>query len=271
MNVFDYLFDSTQNLEKDFVLGPKETISFKKLYEDSLKVASYLKDHVGQDQNIVLISPNSVFFITLYLGILKSGNVCVPLNFSIEQDNLDFIIEATNCRNVFMADTLQSKQQLSNKVNLIDEDHFNEIINKQELVLFDPDIDKSSLAEIVYTSGSTGLPKGVMISHQNIIANTQSIIEYLSLTSKDIMQVVLPFFYCYGLSLLHTHLRVGGSIVLNNSFIFIGSVINDLKRYRCTGFAFVPSHYQFLLINAQNFKLLYYSQYTNSIQSIGQY
>src|SRR5690606_39012272 len=110
------------------------------------------------------------------------------------------------------------------------------------------------LAEIVYTSGSTGLPKGVMISHQNIIANTQSIIEYLSLTSKDIMQVVLPFFYCYGLSLLHTHLRVGGSIVLNNSFIFIGSVINDLKRYRCTGFAGVPSHYQILLKKSQSFK-----------------
>lgn len=254
MNVFDYLFETTQHLEKDFVLGPKETISFKKLHEDSLKIASYLKVNVGQNQNVVLISPNSVFFITVYLGILKSGNVCVPLNFSIEQDNLDFIIEATNCRNVFMADTLQSKQQLGNKVNLIDEDHFNEIINKQELVLFDPDIDKSSLAEIVYTSGSTGLPKGVMISHQNIIANTQSIIEYLSLTSKDIMQVVLPFFYCYGLSLLHTHLRVGGSIVLNNSFIFIGSVINDLKRYRCTGFAGVPSHYQILLKKSQSFK-----------------
>jgi len=96
MNVFDYLFATTQHLEKDFVLGPKETISFKKLHEDSLKIASYLKVNVGQNQNVVLISPNSVFFITVYLGILKSGNVCVPLNFSIEQDNLDFIIEASS-------------------------------------------------------------------------------------------------------------------------------------------------------------------------------
>ena len=254
MNVFDYVFETSQNLEKDFVLGSKETISYKKLYKDSLKVASYLKDHVGQNQNIVLISPNSVFFITAYLGILKSGNVCVPLNFAIEQENLDFILETTASSCVFMAKNLQSKQQLNEGIRHIDETVLNQIIETREVLPFDSDIDKNTLAEIIFTSGSTGTPKGVMISHGNIIANTDSIIEYLKLTSKDIIGVVLPFFYCYGLSLLHTHLRVGGSLVLNNSFIFLGSVIKDLKDYKCTGFAGVPSHYQILLKKSQNFK-----------------
>lgn len=254
MNVFDYVFETSQNLEKDFVLGSKETISYKKLYKDSLKVASYLKDHVGQNQNIVLISPNSVFFITAYLGILKSGNVCVPLNFAIEQENLDFILETTASSCVFMAKNLQSKQQLNEGIRHIDETVLNQIIETREVLPFDSDIDNNTLAEIIFTSGSTGTPKGVMISHGNIIANTDSIIEYLKLTSKDIIGVVLPFFYCYGLSLLHTHLRVGGSLVLNNSFIFLGSVIKDLKDYKCTGFAGVPSHYQILLKKSQNFK-----------------
>tara|TARA_R110000751_G_scaffold210384_1_gene314132 strand:+ start:46151 stop:47614 length:1464 start_codon:yes stop_codon:yes gene_type:complete len=255
MNVFDYLFASTQNLEKDFVLGSKETISFKKLYQDSLKVASYLKSNVGSDKNIVLISPNSVFFITAYLGILKSGNVCVPLNFAIEQDNLDFILETTDCSNLFMAKTLQSKQQLGNGIQCMDEADLSGIIHIQKIIPLDVvDFDKNNLAEIIFTSGSTGTPKGVMISHQNIISNTGSIIEYLRLNSKDIVGVVLPFFYCYGLSLLHTHLRVGGSMVLNNSFIFLGAVINDLKKYKCTGFAGVPSHYQILLKKSKNFR-----------------
>lgn len=254
MNVFDYLFDSTQSLEKDFVLGPKERVSFKKLHKDSLKVASYLKHQVGQDQNIILISPNSVFFITAYLGILKSGNVCVPLNFAIEQENLDFILETTDCKLAFMARTLQSKQQLNKGVQLIDEEVLSQIIEEQEIITFEPDFNANGLAEIIFTSGSTGIPKGVMISHRNIIANTTSIIEYLKLSSKDIIGVVLPFFYCYGLSLLHTHLKVGGSMVLNNSFIFLGSVIKDLKEYRCTGFAGVPSHYQILLKKSESFK-----------------
>jgi acyl-CoA synthetase (AMP-forming)/AMP-acid ligase II len=255
MNVFDYLFDSTQNLEKDFVLGSKETISYNKLYQDSLKVASYLKSNVGSNKNILLISPNSVFFITAYLGILKSGNVCVPLNFAIEQENLDFILETTDCNILFMAKTLQSKQQLGNGIQCLDEADMSGIIHNQEIIPLDVvDFDKNNLAEIIFTSGSTGTPKGVMISHQNIISNTDSIIEYLRLSSKDIVGVVLPFFYCYGLSLLHTHLRVGGSIVLNNSFIFLGAVINDLKKYKCTGFAGVPSHYQILLKKSKNFK-----------------
>jgi len=93
-----------------------------------------------------------------------------------------------------------------------------------------------------------------MISHKNLVANTGSIVEYLELTGEDTMLVVLPFYYCYGLSLLHTHLRVGGSIVLNNMFIMLGGVINDLKGFRCTGFAGVPTHFQILLRKSDSFK-----------------
>ena len=61
------------------------------------------------------------------------------------------------------------------------------------------------------------------------------------------MMVVLPFNYCYGLSLLHTHLHVGGSVVLNNLFMFPAKVLDELAVRACTGFAGVPSHYQILL------------------------
>jgi long-chain acyl-CoA synthetase len=256
MNVFDYLFDSTKDLEKGFLLGSKETISFKKLYTDSLKIASYLKETIGEGQNVLLISPNSVFFLTAYLGIIKSGNTCIPLNFAIEQNNLDYIIDTTQSSVAFLTKSLISKLKFSDKVSLIDEDRSNQIINNQIIVKFSLNFDENQLAEIIFTSGSTGNPKGVMISHLNIIANTNSIIEYLKLSSKDIIAVVMPFFYCYGLSLLHTHLKVGGSIVLNNSFMFLGTVINDLKKYKCTGFSGVPSHFQILLKKSQSFKTI---------------
>jgi len=115
------------------------------------------------------------------------------------------------------------------------------------------EFDENSLAQLIFTSGSTGMPKGVMISHKNLIANTSSIVKYLNLTSNDTIEIVLPFFYCYGLSLLHTHIKVGGSIVLNSSFIFLGTFIDELKKYKCTGFAGVPSHFQILLRKTKNF------------------
>ena len=254
MNVFDYLFDSTKDLEKDFLLGSKETISFNKLYNDSLRVASFLKQNIGEGKNVLLISPNSVFFLTAYLGILRSGNTCIPLDFAIEQSNLDFIINTTESSTVFITRSLKSKLTFGSNIHLIDEDESLQIISDYQIINFNTNFDKSRVAEIIFTSGSTGEPKGVMISHQNIIANTNSIIDYLKLSLEDIMEVVLPFYYCYGLSLLHTHLKVGGSIVLNNNFMFLGTVIDDLRNFKCTGFAGVPSHFQILLKKSQSFK-----------------
>ncbi len=80
----------------------------------------------------------------------------------------------------------------------MDELILNNIIHKEsEMHNLQPDY-PNQLAEIMFTSGLTGEPKGVMISHQNLIVNTSSIIKYLRLSEKDTMPVVLPFQYCYG-------------------------------------------------------------------------
>ncbi len=254
MNVFDYFFKETKYLEKDFVIGNKETISYKELYNNSLKIAAYLNKSIGIDKKIVLINQNSVFFITVYLGIMKSGNVCVPLDFSIEQENLNFISNTTESDLIFCDKKIESKLDLKGFKTIIDEDKFDKILKNQNIIDLNSVFVSQNLAEIIFTSGSTGKPKGVMITHQNIISNTDSIIEYLGLTSKDIQLIVLPFYYCFGLSLLHTHLRVGGQVVFNNTFMFLGTVINDLKKFRCTGFSGVPSHYQMLLKKSKSFK-----------------
>ena len=255
MNVFDYFFLYSRDLNKDFVLGPSEQISYPQLYEKGLKLAQYLKNEIGENNNIILISQNSVFFLIAYLGIMKSGNVCVPLNPVIEQENLDFIIKAIECKTIFSPQRTQEKYLLPN-VLIFNETDLESLISSitKTSDSLNEKFDENRLAQILFTSGSTGLPKGVMLSHKNLIANTNSIVEYLKLTADDIIEIVLPFYYCYGLSLLHTHLKVGGSVVLNNNFIFLGSVLNDLEKYKCTGFSGVPSHYQILLRKSKSFK-----------------
>lgn len=254
MNVFDYFFKISKNLDKDFVIGNKETISFTDLYNDSLKVASYLHENIGANKNVIVISKNSVFFISVYLGIIKSGNICVPVDFSIEQGNLNFISDMTESKIIFCDNRTKVKLSLKQFDEIIDKKRLQNIIKNQYFIDFDENYRSQNLAEIIFTSGSTGKPKGVMISHQNIISNTDSIVKYLELKSDDILLVVLPFYYCFGLSLLHTHLKVGASIVLNNTFMFLGTVINDLKNYRCSSFSGVPSHYQMLLKKSKSFK-----------------
>lgn len=253
MNLVQYLFENSAELDKDFVLGNKETLSYKKLYSDSCGLAAYLSENYGEGKNIILVSNNNSFFIVCYLGIILSGNVCVPLNPLTEKRNFEYVVDKTEASVCFIENKLKNKLALKNLNNITDSEYRN---LTQQITEFDftPDFDEEKPAKIIFTSGSTGQPKGVVLSHKNIITNTNSILGYLQLNSNDIMEVVLPFYYCYGLSLLHTHLRVGGSLVLNNNFMFTGTLVEDLNNYKCTGFAGVPSHFQILLRNTKSFK-----------------
>jgi len=253
MNAFDYFFENAYDLNKDFLVGD-ECITFRDLHMSSIRMASYLQSEIGIRKKVLLISANNLFFIKAYLAIIKSGNICVPLDPGIEKSNFSYILDITNPDFAFITKDIGRKLPIG-ELRHITPDKVPDVKLSGMVWIDDQEIsDENECCEIIFTSGSTGKPKGVMISHRNIIANSASILAYLNIQPDDRMLVVLPFFYCYGLSLLHTHLRAGASIVLNNSFIFIGKVIKDLKDYACTGFAGVPSHYQILLRKSETFR-----------------
>ncbi|MBX3204149.1 MAG: AMP-binding protein [Labilithrix sp.] len=105
----------------------------------------------------------------------------------------------------------------------------------------------SDPALVLFTSGSTGEPRGVVLSHENIVANTSSILASLPIRETDRMMAVLPFYYSFGASVLFTHVRAGASVVMNNQFMFADRVLEEMQREECTSFAGVPSTYQLLL------------------------
>lgn len=256
MNAVDFFLDNQVACEHPFLLGSHETCSYGELKRRVAGFRHYLDLHFPKGEKIVLLAANSLFFVVPYLAIMQSGRVVVPLNPAIDTDTFRAIVDQIQARHVIASRAVRNRLDFSG-FNVVDEMlfeqsdvYFQETIVNQDGSGTNP----NELAQIIFTSGSTAKPKGVMISHRNLVANTQSIIDYLHLTCEDIMAVVLPFYYCYGLSLLHTHLRVGGSLVLNNNFALIGGVINDLNKYQCTGFAGVPSHYQILLRKNQAFQ-----------------
>lgn len=115
----------------------------------------------------------------------------------------------------------------------------------------------ASVACITYTSGTTGRPKGVMLTHGNLASNTAAIVNYLRLTADDSIVSILPFYYSYGSSVLHTHLSVGAGMYLEPNFIYPHVVAERLASERATGFAGVPSTFALLLnrVDLQKFDL----------------
>ncbi len=108
------------------------------------------------------------------------------------------------------------------------------------------DLNADDLGVILYTSGSTGTPRGVTLTHGNLVANTEQILAYLPLDETDSVCCVLPFHYSFGNSLLLTHVQRGGRVVIDNRFAFPQKVLETLADERCTGFSGVPSHFAIL-------------------------
>lgn len=100
-------------------------------------------------------------------------------------------------------------------------------------------IKTSDLAAILYTSGSTGQPKGIMVSHNNIVLGAKSVNRYLALTSDDIILAVLPLSFDYGLNQLMSCFLAGAQCVLFD-YLLANDVIKAIARYRITGLAAVP-------------------------------
>lgn len=186
--------------------------------------------------------PNSAFWVAGYLAIMDMGLVAVP-----------FPTNATGEEFRRGAHRVGIRAILSQRPSVPDVgvpvigptdlgDHSDAPARRQ----VDPDDD----ALLLFTSGSTGQPRAVRITHGNIRANTESIVEYLALGRTDRMLVVLPFAYSFGASLLHTHLSVGGSLVLVNSFAYPERALDVLERTACTGMAGVPSTFHMLLRNS---------------------
>lgn len=101
-------------------------------------------------------------------------------------------------------------------------------------------------ALILYTSGSTGRPRGVVQTFGNVDANTRSIAQYLGLTERDRALLILPLHYCYGRSVLQTHLFAGGSVFLDGRFAFPRTVLEAVASEECTGFAGVPLTFEII-------------------------
>ncbi len=255
MNAVDYFFENSKNSDNLFLKNKREQITHNELYQTVCRLATFIEDNYGKANKMIICAPNTKFSVIAYLAIIKSENICVPLNPVSSDSTIKHIFNELQPNLVFTQKRLAKKFTGIN-VDLIQDDNLEEKILNVEFkhAVAQDNFDENNVAEIIYTSGSTSLPKGVMLSHKNLIANTESIVDYLKLNEKDTILAVLPFHYCYGLSLLHTHLRASASMVFNNSFMLLGGVINDLKNYECTGFAGVPSHFQRLIRTSETFR-----------------
>lgn len=106
-------------------------------------------------------------------------------------------------------------------------------------------------AAIIFTSGTTGEPKGVLLSHGSLAANIVGVQAILPMRPDDVTLCLLPFHYAFGGSVLHTHMTLGATLVLENSLMYPQQILRRMTACRVTAFYGVPSSYYLLMDHVQ--------------------
>jgi long-chain acyl-CoA synthetase len=247
MNI-GHLLLSHADASRVAIVDGERTFTYGELREAVVRLARELSaGPTGAGDRVGIVARNSFFWIAAYLATLYSGRVAVPFPTTVTADEARRQTAWVDARTVFVERAQKRRfAPLLAEVTAIDDSAL--IGSDADLAEWAPiDVTRDTDAVLQLTSGTTSAPKAVRVSHGNIAANTSAIVEYLGLQEDDRMLVILPFSYCFGASLLHTHLQVGGSMALCHTLTFPETVVEAIEAHACTGFAGVPSTYQLLL------------------------
>jgi len=231
-------------------------INYIQLRQSILTTADKLsKFGLKYGDRVCLYINNSIEYVVLYYAIWKCGCVVVALNTESKARSVMNWIEHSDSELLIYDEMIsESKNIINNKrmnVNCINAKSFFD--GGDEKTVDDNNIFPSpeDVAAIIYTSGTTGNPKGVTLSHKNLYSNMISILTYLPITENDRFINVLPFYYSYGNSVLHTHLMRGASVILINSMMFPNKVLEAIEEHKATSISGVPSTF-IILLNHSN-------------------
>lgn len=240
------------------------TTSHRELREAVRRVEVALAElGLPEGARVGVLASNSAFWVACYLAAMTRW-VVVPISEKLTPAQARAQLEFAGCRALCVDRRHRASHAAAlGSLPLLGEDALSGSRpapgNAQGVTVWEsggpgPDagLDPGRDAGLVFTSGTTARPKAVRLTHRNLIANTEAIVSYLQLGRGDRMLVVLPFHYCFGASLLHTHLRVGGSLALCNTFAFPQTAVALIDSQHCTGLAGVPSSFQ-LLLRASNY------------------
>ena len=243
-------FNSENNSNIEFITCPhtQKKITNKNLKKNLDKINFYLTIKKKQKKNslICTLIENSLSGIQLMLGIMYSGMIQVPLNLVAGEDQLAYIIEHSESKILFSTKSnMDLARRIINKSNCeielieIDKDTFIDSLTEEKTAL--NDLSKSDNALLMYTSGTTGKPKGVMLSHENILNGGKNILISHELKFSDKALCVLPLYHINGLIVTVMGPLVShSSLVLSEKF----SATNfwkHIEEFKCTWFSIVPT------------------------------
>jgi len=282
MLVNEFLENSAKNLPNKVALvcqGKRYTFAQINTMANSLAQAFVAQGLQRQDR-VGIHLENSLESVVSIFAALKAGGVFVVINPQVKPRKLGFILNDCQIK-ILVTDSKHESDARETlgacpalrSVILTDtnsNDSFSEIIKAFQPIQPPISCIDIDLASLIYTSGSTGNPKGVMLTHLNMVSAANSITEYLGNTPDDIILDCLPLSFDYGLYQVLMAFKFGGRVILERAFVFPHQILDLVIKEKVTGFPLVPTISAILLqlknLNKYDFSTLRY--FTNTAQAL---
>ncbi len=212
---------------------------------------------LGRQERVAVYLPKTVDAVAAMFGAARAGGVFVPVNPLLRPKQVAYILNDCNVR--ILVTSAARDRELADDIDECHDLHVVVLTDGDASADADPAVRRVSwqeaaestppdqhhrvidtdMAAILYTSGSTGNPKGVVLTHRNVVAGADSVSRYLENTADDRLLGVLPLSFDYGFSQLSTAFHVGASVALME-YLLARDVIRAAERFDVTGLAGVP-------------------------------
>jgi long-chain acyl-CoA synthetase len=238
MTIEEIIYQNSLNEpNKIAVISGEMALTYSDLWLKIEKVAAYflLRTDIKAGDRIIISASKNVNFIYSYLGAHLAKLICVPIDTETNEVRLERIYNQSQPK-LIIGELRDTKGY--------DVIPFTEVSSETKQEYSFPD--ETSIADLLFTTGTTGLPKGVALSYNNLLSAANNINSFIGNSSSDVELLALPISHSFGLGRLRCTLVQGATLVLLGSFASMKKFYNEIERCGVTGFGMVPASWAYI-------------------------
>ncbi|MFV8829014.1 long-chain-fatty-acid--CoA ligase [Alkalihalobacterium sp. APHAB7] len=260
MNLYSNLTNALNlNPDKEAYIFLNESTTYRELHQKVNQFAHSLSQQgIQKGDSVALLLGNTPEFVIAYYGTICAGATVVPVNPTFTAREIEYILTNSKAKGVIADASLHTpltevRQNVSSLAFVVyskpveSELAFASFIDNDVQNFNGPVVEEDDVAVILYTSGTTGSPKGVMLTHKNLQSNAEAVRDLFEMTAEDRVVTVLPIFHVFCMTVCFNAPILSGSTMILLPKFSPQEVVETFVKEQATVFAGVPTMYNFLL------------------------